>query len=411
VGLPLSILNLSREVSIMDASSIGKSSGKSGAANGKAKELWPIVKETASDWSQDNAMRLSAALSLYTILSLAPLLVITIKIVGLVMQNKDSAREHLMSQLTNLMGGQAAEAVKPMLDSGAHGSGILATVISTAVLMFSATGVFIELQDSMNTIWGVKPKPNQGIWGFIRNRLLSLGMVFGIGFLLLVSMFVSTMLTTLAQSIVGNHKWLVFIVDIAVSFGAVAVLFGAIFKFLPDVKLQWKNVWVGALFTAGMFTIGKYALALYFKYATPTSAFGAAGSLAAVLLWVYYSSFILFFGAEFTKVWTKRRNSQQIVPEPEAVKITEEDRAEHGIPSEKRMAAALDGKPLHDAPQPTTPAVISPGSPGYAMAAGGLVMGVIAGGMTTRYLIGKQLKATVKKKYGRTARVVRITRR
>jgi membrane protein len=397
----------------MEASAIGQRSPEN-AGTENATKLWTILKKTAGDWSQDNAMRLSAALSLYTILSLAPLLVITIKVVGLVVQNKNSAREHLMSQLTNLMGGQAAEAIKPMLDSGAHGSGILATVISTAVLMFSATGVFIELQDSMNTIWGVKPKPNQGVWGFVRNRLLSLGMVFGIGFLLLVSMFVSTVLSTVAQSIVGHHKWLAFVLDIAVSFCAVSVLFGAIFKFLPDVKLQWKNVWMGALLTAGMFTIGKYALALYFKYATPTSAFGAAGSLAAVLLWVYYSSFILFFGAEFTKVWTKRHDHAPVIPDEAAVKVTEEDRAERGIPSEKRMQAAVAGKPL-SAPDVHLPVLASNGqaahSPAYALAAGGLVMGVIAGGVGTRYLIGKQLKATVKTKYGRTARVVRITRR
>jgi membrane protein len=270
-----------------------------------------ILKETGKAWMSDKAMRLSAALALYAILSLAPFLVITIKIVGLLWRDQHDARSHVMRQLTTLMGGQAANGLQPILDSGAKlGNGLLATIISTAVLLFSATGVFVELQDSMNTIWQVKAKPGSGVRSFIVDRLLSLAMVFGIAFLLLVSMFISTLLAALAEWIAGDVKWLLYGVDLIVSFAVVSLLFAAIFKFLPDIKVQWRDVWHASLMTGALFTVGKYGLALYFKYGTPTSAFGAAGSLVAVLLWVYYSSFILFFGAEFTKVWAKRHDGR-----------------------------------------------------------------------------------------------------
>jgi membrane protein len=284
--------------------------------------LLALVKETAAGWMRDNAMRLSAALSLYAILSLAPLLVITLKIVGVVWTRREYARAQITRQMTGLMGAQAAEALKPMIESGGrHGHGVVATVLSAALLLFSATGVFIELQDSMNLIWAVRPKPGRGVRDFVLNRLVSLGMVFGIGFLLLSSMLVSATLAAVASYVAGDKSWLAFLADIVVSFGLVTVLFGAIFKLLPDVRLAWGHVWIGATTTAALFTAGKYALVLYFRYAAPTSAFGAAGSLAAVLLWVYYSSFILFFGAEFTKVWALHHSEQPIVPDENAVRV------------------------------------------------------------------------------------------
>lgn len=280
-----------------------------------------LFQKTGQNWIADNAMRLSAALSLYTILSLAPLLVITFKLVVMIWHGQDVARQQIMRQMSQLMGSQAADAIKPMLDStGKSGQGHIATVVSTLVLIFSATGVFVELQDSMNTIWGVRPAPNRGVYAFVRNRLLSLGMVFGIAFLLLVSMFLSAVLTTFATWLLPNAGGILIGVDLIVSFIVVWALFAAIFKFLPDVQLGWRHVAVGALATAILFTVGKYALAIYFKKAAPTSAFGAAGSLAAVLLWVYYSAFILFFGAEFTKVWTLAHD-QRIKVEPFAVPV------------------------------------------------------------------------------------------
>jgi membrane protein len=183
-------------------------------------------------------------------------------------------------------------------------------------------------------------------------------MVFGTGFLLVVSMFLTTFLVRVASYVAGDVKWLTLALDPIISFGVVLVLFAGIFKFLPDVELAWRHVWAGATLTAVLFTLGKYALAVYFVYATPTSAFGAAGSLVAVLLWVYYSAFILFFGAEFTKVWSVRHLHEPVKPQENAVKVTEEERALRGIPTEQRLADALAGEPLKDgvaAPQAGRP--------------------------------------------------------
>lgn len=358
-----------------------------------------ILKETATDWLEDKAMRLSAALALYTMLSLAPLLVITLKLVAFFVSDRNYARNQITDQVTDLLGWRVAEAIQPMIDNGGKAAnGLTGTILSTALLLFAATGVFAELQDSMNTIWGVKPRPNRGIWDFIRTRLLSLAMVFGTGFLLLVSMFITSTMDTLTTRVAGDAKWLGVSLDIAISFGVVSVLFAGIFKFLPDVKLSSKNVWLGAAITAGLFTAGKYALALYFKLASPTSVFGAAGSLAAVLLWVYYSSFILFFGAEFTKVWSVHRLRDRIVPEEHAVKVTEEDRAEQGIPTRQRMNDAVAGR-LCNSPSGQVGPAASPRPPGsvvYAVAAVSAAIGMILGGLGTRYLIGRRRRATRK---------------
>jgi membrane protein len=186
---------------------------------GRASEFLAILKETISDWIEVKAMRLSAALALYTILSLAPLLVITLKLVGVVLRNKDYARDQITDQITDLMGWRVAEAIQPMIENAASpGAGSLAAIVSTCVLIFSATGVFAELQDSMNTIWGVKPRPNRGLRDFIRNRVVSLAMVFGTGFLLLVSMFITAALENLASYVAGNTKWLGVTLDLVVSF-------------------------------------------------------------------------------------------------------------------------------------------------------------------------------------------------
>ncbi len=283
--------------------------------------FWKILKESASAWLDDNVMRLSAALSLYAILSLAPMLVVSLKIIAIFWRDKASAQSTFMNQITQLTGSSAADAIRSIIEKGSQpGKGVLATIISLAVLFFSASGVFGELQSSMNTIWGVKPRPHQGIWGFVRSRFLSMAMVLGIAFLLLVSMFVSTLMTTMAQSMAGDSGWLYIVLEIGVSVVVITILFAAIFKFLPDVKVKWGEVWLGAGLTSLMFMVGKYALSLYFKYGTPTSAFGAAGSLVAVLLWVYYSAFILFFGAEFTKIWSIRHGNR-VIPDARAERV------------------------------------------------------------------------------------------
>jgi membrane protein len=358
------------------------------------KNLWPLLKETFADWSKDNAMRLSAALALYAVLSLAPLLVISIKIMSIVL-NKNAASTQVQGQMVSLIGPAGADAIKEMIQNSAQkGSGVIATTISTILLLFAAAGVFGELQDSMNTIWQVKARENQGVWGWIRNRFLSMAMVFGIAFLLLVSMFISTLLTTVAGSIAGKGSWIGAIVDIVVSLVALTALFAAIFKFLPDAKIDWKDVWLGALLTSALFTVGKYGLSLYFKFGTPQSAFGAAGSFAAVLLWVYYSSWILFFGAEFTQVYTKR-HGRWIEPSKNAKAVNAGERAVHGM-DVKTSPVKSAGKdesrrrpPRLALPRPAYSLAAAEDHPArqYALAAGGVVVGAVAGALGANYLL------------------------
>jgi membrane protein len=274
--------------------------------------------QTASEWYRDNALRLSAAVSFYAVLSLAPLLAIVIRVMGIA-HARQFARVEIMKQATNLMGIQAADAIKPIIESNAAQSvGSLAAAVSTVVLLFSATSVFIELQDSMNSIWGVEIKAHKAtraehaVLAIVRARLLSLAMVFGLGFLLIFSIFGT--LTALQSRIAGVNHWPAYLADVAISLAVEFSLFAAIFKFLPQVQPRWKDVWIGALIAAILFSAGRFGLAIYFEYARSENVYGAAGSLVAVLTWIYYSSFSLYFGAEFTKVWARRHDPRHSTP-------------------------------------------------------------------------------------------------
>jgi membrane protein len=276
----------------------------------KFKTGFGVVKQTFADWSEDKAPRLGAALAYYTIFSIAPLLLIVIAVAGLSPLGRDAAQGEIMGQIEGMVGGKGAEMIQTMLEAANKPrEGMIATVVGIATLLFGATGVFIQLQDALNTIWEVKPKPGRGIWGFIRYRLLSLAMVFGIGFLLLVSLVVSAGLAATGKWFEGampggEEVW--HAINFFVSFAVIAAVFTLMFKYLPDVKVAWKDVWLGGVLTALLFTVGKYALGFYLGRSSVSSAYGAAGSLLVVLLWVYYSAQILFLGAEFTQVWANR---------------------------------------------------------------------------------------------------------
>jgi membrane protein len=285
-----------------------------------------LLKEATSEWFRDDALRLSAAVSFYAVLSLAPLLAIVIRVMGIV-HASIFAREQLLKQTTNLMGPQVANAIKPIIENNfTQSAGYGATTISTVVLLFSATSVFIELRNSMNSIWGValnareRNPGERAIHTFIRARLLSLAMVFGLGLLLVISMFISGTLTAFQQYIVHVDRWPAYFARIAISFAVESILFSVIFKLLPNVQLRWKNVWLGALIAAILFSAGRFGLAIYFKYARISNIYGAAGSLLAVLTWIYFSSFSLFFGAEFTKVWTRRYDPTHVLQNGHSVK-------------------------------------------------------------------------------------------
>jgi membrane protein len=301
--------------------------------NRRAGSWWEMLKMTYQDWSEDKAPRLGAALAYYTVFSLAPLLIIVLAIAGMVF-DEETVRSQI-SQQTGL--GEQGEEGLVMLLEGAekNNTGILATILGIVAILFGATGVFIQMQDALNTIWEVEPKPGQGVWGFIKNRVLSFTMILVIGFLLLVLLVVSAMLHGIQaylSHLMPMPGWTAQLLDIFVSFGGVTLLFAMIFKYLPDVKIRWRDVWLGAAVTALLFTLGKFLLGLYLGRASVASAYGAAGTLVIIMLWAYYSSQILFFGAEFTQVYA-RSYGRRIQPADNARPVTAEGRAQQGLAS------------------------------------------------------------------------------
>jgi len=272
-----------------------------------------LLKETFSKWYGDNAPRLGAALAYYTVFSLSPLLVIVIAFAGLVF-GREAAQGEIVAQLQGLIGEESARAIQAMIES-AHkpSSGMIATVIGILTLLIGATGVFAELHDALNGIWGVEPKSGLGLMGVVRDRFLSFAMVLGVGFLLLVSLALSAGLAALGKLMGGMLPTPIFvggIVNLFVPFMVITLLFAMIYRILPDIEIAWSDVWIGAAFTSLLFTIGKFLIGFYLGRSSVASAYGAASSLAIILIWVYYSAQIFLFGAEFTRVYAKKYGSQ-----------------------------------------------------------------------------------------------------
>jgi len=290
----------------------------------KAKDVVTLLKETVAEWSEDKVPLWAAALAYYTIFSLAPLLLIAITIAGLAF-GEEAARGEIVGQIRGLVGQEGAEAIQGMIQNvnRPNSGGTLATIIGVVTLLFGASGVFGQLQDALNTIWGVKPKPGRGIASFIQTRFLSFAMVLVIGFLLLVSLVLSAALaaiTTFFSHFLPTFVALGQLLNFVLSFGFITLLFAAIYKFLPDVNVAWKDLWIGAATTSLLFNIGKFLIGLYLGNSGASSAYGAAGSLVILLLWVFYSAQIILFGAEFTQVFAKHRGSE-ITPSDHAVWI------------------------------------------------------------------------------------------
>lgn len=284
-----------------------------------------LLKESFKEWMDDGALQLGAALSYYTIFSLAPMLLIAISVAGLIF-GREAAQGELVGQLRGLIGQQGAEFIQTMVaNAGKQGQGVLGTILGIVTILFGATGVFAQLQTSLNQIWDVEAKPAKGIWGFLRTRVLSFGMVLGIGFLLLVSLVISAAvaaLDTYAAGLFPGAEVVIGIISAVVGLGLITLLFAMIFRYLPDVKIAWKDVWVGAAITSLLFLIGKVLIGLYLGNSSVASTYGAAGSLVILLLWIYYSAQILFFGAEVTQVYATRYGSG-IVPDEHAVPVKE----------------------------------------------------------------------------------------
>ncbi len=289
--------------------------------------VWTILRDAGSGWISDNAPRLSAALAFYTILSVAPLLVIVTAIAGAVFGD-DAASGRLVDQLSDILGESGATVMRSVIEKADRPTaGTLASVIGIVTLLFGASGVFGELQGALNIVWNVKAKPGRGIWGTVRDRFLSFGMVLAVGFLLMVTLIITTGLAAFSGYLEGLVPGLALMMQIAntlLSFLLVTALFAMIFKFLPDVKIDWRDVWFGALVTALLFTIGKVFIGLYLGKVGVATPFGAAGSLVAFIVWIYYSSLILFFGVELTQA-TVTHLHHRIEPTSNAVFVLHSD--------------------------------------------------------------------------------------
>jgi membrane protein len=287
----------------------------------RAREFCSLISAAASGWVEDNALRLSAALAYYSIFSLAPLLIITIALAGLIF-GEQAARGHIADQMQYLAGKRAADAIQALLLSTSRKSASFsATIVGLVVLLFGASGAFSELKSALNTIWGVEIKPGTALLTLVRERFLSFSMVLCVGFLLLISLLVSAALAAVDISmghllVLPGFVWQT--ADFVVSLVLITVLFAMIFKVLPNVRLRWGDVWIGAACTAFLFTIGKVLIGLYLGTSSVASTYGAAGSAVVILLWVYYSACILFFGAEFTKAYVSRHGGG-ILPDKRAV--------------------------------------------------------------------------------------------
>jgi len=287
-------------------------------------QAWQLTKDVVTKSLDDRVLRLSAALSYYSIFSLAPLVLIAISIAGSVF-GEEAASGLLADTLRSSIGATAADAVQDMvLRTRKPSDNIIASLTGVLVLILGATGAFGELQGALNTVWSVQQKPGQIIRTLVRDRLLSFTMVLGIGFLMLTSLILTTGLqiaSDLMARLVPIPGVFWSLLSSVVSFVVVAALFGAIFRFLPDVEIQWKDVRFGALLTAGLFVVGKIVLGWYLGRAATASVYGSAGSLVLILLWVYYSSLILLLGAEFTEVHAHSRG-RSIRPSAGAVRVT-----------------------------------------------------------------------------------------
>jgi len=292
----------------------------------KPRGLVGLLKGTVQSFIDDDCMTMGAALAYYTVFSLAPLMLMVISIAGLAL-GREAVQHSLVTQIGSLIGPEAAREVQTMLTHATQDTsgGIIGTVVGIVALLAGATGTFASLQDALNRLWRVKPDPNAGgIKAFIGKRLMSFGMILGVAFLLLVSLAVSAALSSfgswaggvLPSSLSGGFLK---VLNIVVSFLVITLLFGTIFKFLPDAKIEWKGVWPGAAVTSILFTAGKTAIGLYLAKSATASAYGAAGSFVLIIVWLYYASLILLLGAEFTRLWMTS-TGDDAPPEPGAVR-------------------------------------------------------------------------------------------
>jgi membrane protein len=273
------------------------------------KKIWKILAATFSGFIDDNGLKLSASLAYYTVFSLAPLLILVISLAGLFFGN-DAAANRVYPEIAQYVGTTAASQIQEMLKSLAFsGKTGIAVIIGVVTLLIGASSIFVEIQDSINIIWRVKAKPKKGWLKLIQNRFLSFSLIVSLGFLLLVSLVINFLMDALSKKLVHFLPYVTNLllkgINLGITLVVISTLFAIIFKVLPDVKIRWRDVRIGAVFTALLFMLGQYLIGLYLQYAAQTSAYGAAGSIILLLLWIYYTAAILYIGAEFTEVYAE----------------------------------------------------------------------------------------------------------
>lgn len=302
-----------------------------------------LLKDTVVEWIDDNAARVAASLAFYTLLSMAPLVLLSVAMLGALM-GETAAQSRILDEVGSVIGPQAAGALSAIVESAHRSdSGLISSIVGIVVLLVGASGVFGELQYALDTIWGVKPKPGRGIMGVVKDRLFSFSMVIAVAFVLLVSLVISTVLSAFGRVVAdalpgGAFLWQA--ANLAISLGVITVLFAIIFKVVPDIEVRWRDVWVGSFVTAALFSAGKYVLGLYLGTSTVASSYGAAGSVVALVVWVYYSSQLVFLGAEFTQVFA-RRFGADIRPSKNAMFLDEHAHAER-VERERARRAKLE---------------------------------------------------------------------
>lgn len=290
--------------------------------------LGKVIMTSFTSFSNDNGLKLSASLAYYTVFSIAPLLILIISLVGLVFK-QDAITNHLYPEIKHYVGASAAlqiqEMIKSLAFSGKTGIAVISGIVT---LLLGASSMFMEIQDSLNIIWRVKAKPKKGWLRMIENRFLSFSLIIGLGFLLLVTLVINIVISALSDKLQhflpGVTVWLISGINLVLSFIVIAILFGIIFKVLPDVKIKWRDVRSGAFFTALLFMGGQYLISLYLSYSASSSTYGAAGSLVVILLWIYYTAAILYIGAEFTQVFAEA-NGSRIEPADYAVHVVQKE--------------------------------------------------------------------------------------
>jgi membrane protein len=283
-----------------------------------ARATWHLCYETVNEWVNDRASRKGAALAFYTVFSLAPILILSIAIAGLFF-GQEAARGEIFGQVKDLLGTDAAAAIQAMIQSASRpGAGLIATAIGVVTLCIGATTALAELKDGLDQIWRAPPERTSGFWYFVRKRLLSVGLILSLGFLLLVSLVFSALVSALARvwGPADATGMVLQAMNFLFSFALVTLLFAMIYKILPSVHIAWKDVAIGSIITAALFSVGKALIGVYLGNSAVTSSYGAAGSVILVLIWVYYSAQIFLLGAEFTKVYAHRYGSRRNLPQP-----------------------------------------------------------------------------------------------